>query len=96
MSLDDSLNETERAKLAVWDYPVSDKYTKIWWTMQETGLPKTFEEGIEKVLASKGPQDGFAFIGKRQNIHRQNIEKLKNYICHSNSDCVVNIINNRL
>ncbi|CAL1292890.1 unnamed protein product [Larinioides sclopetarius] len=63
MSLDDSLNETERAKLAVWDYPVSDKYTKIWWTMKETGMPKTFEEGIDKVLASKGSQEGFAFIG---------------------------------
>ncbi|KAF8790580.1 Ionotropic receptor 25a like protein [Argiope bruennichi] len=62
MSLDDSLNETERAKLAVWDYPVSDKYTKIWWTMKETGMPKTFDEGIEKVLASKGSQEGFAFI----------------------------------
>lgn len=64
MSLDDSLNETERAKLAVWDYPVSDKYTKIWWTMKETGMPKTFEEGINKVLNSQGSQDGFAFIGK--------------------------------
>nr|QHA94732.1 ionotropic receptor 25a [Pardosa pseudoannulata] len=62
MSLDDSLNETERAKLAVWDYPVSDKYTKIWWTMKETGMPKTFQEGVDKVLASKGSQDGFAFI----------------------------------
>ncbi|XP_035221208.1 ionotropic receptor 25a-like [Stegodyphus dumicola] len=62
MSLDDSLNETERAKLAVWDYPVSDKYTKIWWTMKETGMPKTFEKGIEKVLMSKGSQEGFAFI----------------------------------
>lgn len=64
MSLDDSLNETERAKLAVWDYPVSDKYTKIWWTMQETGMPTTFEEGVAKVLNAKTNQDGFAFIGK--------------------------------
>ena len=29
MSLDDSLTELERSKLAVWDYPVSDKYTKV-------------------------------------------------------------------
>ena len=29
MSLNDSLNELERSKLAVWDYPVSDKYTKV-------------------------------------------------------------------
>ncbi|UYV75242.1 hypothetical protein LAZ67_12003078 [Cordylochernes scorpioides] len=62
MSLDDTLNDTERAKLAVWDYPVSDKYTKIWWTMQESGMPVTFEEGIQRVKDSKGNQDGFAFI----------------------------------
>ena len=34
MSLNDSMNEVERSKLAVWDYPVSDKYTKIWQSMQ--------------------------------------------------------------
>ncbi|KAG8201467.1 hypothetical protein JTE90_024336 [Oedothorax gibbosus] len=62
MSLDDSLNETERAKLAVWDYPVSDKYTKIWWTMLETAMPDSFEDGIKRVLDSSGSQEGFAFI----------------------------------
>ena len=30
MSLNDSLSDLERSKLAVWDYPVSDKYTKMW------------------------------------------------------------------
>lgn len=34
MSLNDSMSEVERSKLAVWDYPVSDKYTKIWQSMQ--------------------------------------------------------------
>lgn len=34
MSLNDSMSEIERSKLAVWDYPVSDKYTKIWQSMQ--------------------------------------------------------------
>ena len=29
MSLDDSLSSLARSKLAVWDYPVSDKYTKV-------------------------------------------------------------------
>lgn len=34
MSLNDSLTPVERSKLAVWDYPVSDKYTKMWQAMQ--------------------------------------------------------------
>ena len=29
MSLDNTISEYERSKLAVWDYPVSDKYTKV-------------------------------------------------------------------
>ena len=29
MSLDNTITEYERSKLAVWDYPVSDKYTKV-------------------------------------------------------------------
>ena len=32
MSSDNNITEYMRAKLAVWDYPVSDKYTKIWQT----------------------------------------------------------------
>ncbi|XP_076372060.1 ionotropic receptor 25a isoform X2 [Tachypleus tridentatus] len=62
MSLNDDLNDTERAKLAVWDYPVSDKYTKIWWTMQETEMPTSFKSGVRRVKESQGSQEGFAFI----------------------------------
>ena len=29
MSLDESLSNVERSKLAVWDYPVSDKFSKV-------------------------------------------------------------------
>lgn len=62
MSLDDTLSDEDRAKLAVWDYPVSDKYTKIWWTMKEAQMPEEFEEGVRRVKESKGSQEGFAFI----------------------------------
>ncbi|XP_013788799.1 ionotropic receptor 25a-like, partial [Limulus polyphemus] len=62
MSLNDSLSITERAKLAVWDYPISDKYTKIWLTIKEANMPLTFEEGVQRVKESKGSHEGFAFI----------------------------------
>ena len=29
MALNDSLTIFEKSKLAVWDYPVSDKFTKV-------------------------------------------------------------------
>ncbi|KAL3196889.1 hypothetical protein MRX96_014977 [Rhipicephalus microplus] len=68
MSLDDSLSDEDRAKLAVWDYPVSDKYTKMWWAMTETGLLSSFEEGLKKVKESKGSQEGFAFLADAMRV----------------------------
>ena len=63
MSLDDSLTIYERSKLAVWDYPVSDTYTKMWQAMKEAGLPSSFEEGVERVRASPSSSEGYAFLG---------------------------------
>nr|CAD7433712.1 unnamed protein product [Timema monikensis] len=63
MSLNDSLSEVERAKLAVWDYPVSDKYTKIWQAMKEAMFPNSMEQALERVRESKSSSEGYAFLG---------------------------------
>ncbi|KAF5269354.1 hypothetical protein FQA39_LY08746 [Lamprigera yunnana] len=68
MSLNDSLTETERAKLAVWDYPVSDKYTKMWQAMQEAVLPHNLSAAVERVRLSKTQNEGFAYIGDATDI----------------------------
>lgn len=68
MTLNDSLSPLERSKLAVWDYPVSDKFTKIWQSMQEAGLPNSNEEAVERVRASTS-SNGFAFIGDATDIY---------------------------
>lgn len=67
MSLNDSLSPVERSKLAVWDYPVSDKYTKMWQAMQEAGLPNTLDEALERVRNST-TATGFAFLGDATDI----------------------------
>ena len=64
MSLNDSMTVYERSKLAVWDYPASDRYTKMWQSMKESGLPLTFEEAVERVRASPSSSEGYAFLGK--------------------------------
>lgn len=66
MSLNESLTYIERAKLAVWDYPVSDKYTKMWQAMQESGLPETMEEATKRVLNTTN--NHYAFIGDAWDI----------------------------
>lgn len=70
MSLNDSLTPVERSKLAVWDYPVSDKYTKMWQAMQEAGLPNTLEEAVGRVRNSTS-SSGFAFLGDATDIRFQ-------------------------
>ena len=64
MSLNDSMTPQERAQLAVWDYPVSDKYTTMWQYMQEAGLPKSTQDAIKRVQGSSENDKGFAFIGQ--------------------------------
>lgn len=67
MSLNDSMTDYERSQLAVWDYPVSDKYTKMWQAMQENKPPETFQEAVDRVRGKETKdgvqQDGFAFLG---------------------------------
>lgn len=67
MSLNDSMSDYDRSQLAVWDYPVSDKYTKMWQAMQENTPPLTFEEAVVRVRGKEevNAQDGFAFLGMR-------------------------------
>ncbi|KAB0800767.1 hypothetical protein PPYR_06506 [Photinus pyralis] len=68
MSLNDSLSDLERAQLAVWDYPVSDRYTKMWQTMRDSGLLNTLEEAVAKVRTSRTQNEGYAFIGDASDI----------------------------
>lgn len=68
MSLNDSLDELQRAKLAVWDYPVSDKFTKMWQAMKETKLPDTFADALVRVRNSKSSSEGFAFLGEATEV----------------------------
>uniref|UniRef100_A0A7E4W6R4 PBPe domain-containing protein n=1 Tax=Panagrellus redivivus TaxID=6233 RepID=A0A7E4W6R4_PANRE len=65
ISLNESMSPMSRAKLAVWDYPVSDKYTNMWRYMQESKMPNSLSEAIDRVLNS---DTGFAFIGDAMEI----------------------------
>lgn len=60
--LDTSIRATETAKFAVWSDPVGDKYKKIWRVIQDTGMPNSIKEAVERVRKST-PDDAFAFLG---------------------------------
>ena len=72
MSVDPNISEYNRAKLAVWDYPVSDKYTKMWQNMQNTGLYPNISEAVRLVRESPTKKTGNALIADATDI-RYNI-----------------------
>ena len=65
MSVDPNISEYNRAKLAVWDYPVSDKYTKMWQNMQ---FYPNISEAVQKVRDSPTKKTGHALIGDATDI----------------------------
>lgn len=67
ISLDDSLTAYERAKYAVWEYPVATKYTKLWEAMEKTKFPNTQSEAVQRVQSSTA-SSGFAFLGDATDI----------------------------
>ncbi|XP_025153353.1 ionotropic receptor 25a isoform X1 [Harpegnathos saltator] len=69
MSLNDSLSDVERAKLAVWDYPVSDKYTKMFQAMKEAGFPADMNEALKRIRRQGSyANNEFAYIGDASTI----------------------------
>ncbi|XP_071130440.1 ionotropic receptor 25a-like [Mytilus edulis] len=51
---------------AVWEYPLGEKYTKIWNAIQATGLVQTTDDGIQKLIS-----DNFAYIHETPMIKYQ-------------------------
>lgn len=71
MSLNDSLNDLEKARMSVWDYPISDKYTKMYQAMQDAGPAININDAVDRILPQK--RDGkktneFALIGDHMDI----------------------------
>lgn len=48
MTLNDSLTAYERSQLAVWEYPLSDKFIKIYSAIQHNNMVNDFSEALEK------------------------------------------------
>ncbi|KAM7352125.1 ionotropic receptor 25a-like [Cochliomyia hominivorax] len=65
--LNDSLSGLKRSKLAVWDYPIRDKYNKMLKAIHKTPLPNSLEEAVSKVRNSSSA-NGFAFLGDATDI----------------------------
>ncbi|XP_034948541.1 ionotropic receptor 25a-like [Chelonus insularis] len=62
--------EPEKFKYAVWDYPLSNKYTKMFEAMKVAGFPKSKEEALKRVRRQIPEKDKteFAFIGDATEI----------------------------
>ena len=43
-------SDIDVGKYPIWDYPLSDKYSRVWESMQRTGFIKDLEAGIGNVF----------------------------------------------
>ena len=62
MSLDDKITEFQRSMLAVWDYPVTDKWTRMWQAIGGASAPMSMEEALVRV---RREDEEFALLGER-------------------------------
>lgn len=61
MALNISLSPYEKRKFSVWNDPVGDKYRKIWRVMQDTKMPGSMQEAVERIREST-PDNGYAVL----------------------------------
>lgn len=67
MSLDESLPDWEKMELNVWEYPVEEKYTKIYNAMKRTGFLINKQEAVNNVRRINRTRE-FAYIGETMQI----------------------------
>lgn len=68
MSLNEQVDRETQAQFTVWDYPISDKYTKMLDQMYQAKMPKSYEEGVRRTKESPSAQEGFAYIADAVSI----------------------------
>lgn len=63
MALDENTPEAKRSDYAVWDYPLEDKFTKMYLAMEDTGFVRSVEEAVKMVREANRTYE-FAFIAE--------------------------------
>ncbi|XP_043256878.1 ionotropic receptor 25a-like [Colletes gigas] len=67
MTLDENTPEWNRSKYAVWDYPLEDKFTKMYSAMDEVGFVPSVEQAA-KMVRNVNRTYEFAFIAEAVTI----------------------------
>ena len=65
LSLDDKISEQKRSMLAVWDFPITDKYNHFQKNQKDkdsSEVPQSLDEALVRVRNSS-LSEGFALIG---------------------------------
>ncbi|RWS25264.1 glutamate receptor ionotropic: kainate 2-like protein, partial [Leptotrombidium deliense] len=68
MAFDDTLHPNVRGDQAFWEYPIPNMYTDIYKQMQIAGMPKSFEDGLRRVLDSQGANTGFVLLAEATKV----------------------------
>lgn len=66
MAIKQPLTQSERSKYIVYDYPLSDRYTKVWNAILAAGMPSNLSDAVERVQ-----QGRFALLGQSTEVKYQ-------------------------
>ncbi|KRZ39615.1 Glutamate receptor 4 [Trichinella pseudospiralis] len=63
-----NLTAEQRVNMALWDYDIKYKFSKILHEMQNAHQPSSFTEGLQRVLKLNSPEDRFALLDMRMSM----------------------------
>lgn len=63
MSLDENVSDWEKSKVTVWEYPVEERYTKIYNAMKKTGFLLDIDQAVDSVRKINRTRE-FAYVGE--------------------------------
>ncbi|KAL1239209.1 Ionotropic receptor 25a [Trichinella pseudospiralis] len=63
-----NLTAEQRVNMALWDYDIKYKFSKMLHEMQNAHQPSSFTEGLQRVLKLNSPEDRFALLDMRMSM----------------------------
>ncbi|KRY42808.1 Glutamate receptor 4 [Trichinella spiralis] len=81
-----NLTAEQRVNMALWDYDIKYKFSKMLHEMQNAHQPSSFTEGLQRVLKLNSPEDRFALLDMRMSMEYEFIHHCPLRLIYTNLD----------
>ncbi|KRX21399.1 Glutamate receptor ionotropic, kainate 1 [Trichinella nelsoni] len=81
-----NLTAEQRVNMALWDYDIKYKFSKMLHEMQNAHQPSSFTEGLQRVLKLNSPEDRFALLDMRMSMEYEFMHHCPLRLIYTNLD----------